>query len=253
MNERAAQLAQRGGLARAVVENSQYRHQIFFRLDSIADSLYVFIDGDGSPWTHEGSQPARDPTPRRPLALELAARTPRSTLYVGRPCYFTVRADPYCTSRLWTSDRYSQPIVDSMAATVNRFVAEHGFRHTVVIGYSGGGTLAMLMAQKVDSISAVVTIGANLDVAAWTRWHAYLSLAGSLDPAAQAQLPPSIQQLHLTGGRDLNVPETINTEFLYKLSPEQIWRFPAFDHVCCWVEQWANILPRIDAMMIAAN
>jgi hypothetical protein len=30
-------------------------------------------------------------------------------------------------------------------------------------------------------------------------------------------------------------------------------RFPAFDHVCCWAEQWADIFPRIDALAVAAD
>jgi hypothetical protein len=253
LNERAIRLAQRAGLRTAVIEGIAYRHQIYFQLRSSGDSLLVFIEGDGSPWTGDGTAPMRDPTPRRPLALELATRTPRSILFLGRPCYFMVHSDAACTPRIWTSDRYSQSVVESMAAALNRFAADHDYRHTVLVGYSGGGSLAMLMAPHIASITAVVTIAANLDVAAWTRWHDYLPLSGSLDPATQAPLAASIRQLHLVGGRDANVPESINDRFFSTLRPEQLLRFPGFDHVCCWVEQWADILPLIDALAITVN
>jgi dienelactone hydrolase len=164
-----------------------------------------------------------------------------------------VHSDAACTPRIWTSDRYSQSVVESMAAALNRFAADHGYRHTVLVGYSGGGSLAMLMAPHIASITAVVTIAANLDVAAWTRWHDYLPLSGSLDPATQAPLAASIRQLHLVGGRDANVPESINDRFFSTLRPEQLLRFPGFDHVCCWVEQWADILPLIDALAITVD
>ena len=247
------QLARRAGLKTAVIEGTSYRHQIYFQLASNQNSLFVFIEGDGSPWTSDGKRPSHDPTPRRPLALELATRTPRSVLYLGRPCYFAVHLDGACAPRVWTSDRYSQAIVESMAVAVNRFAAGHEYRQTVLVGYSGGGTLAVLMAPHITSITAVVTIAANLDVAAWTRWHDYLPLSGSLDPATEAPLATSIRQLHLVAGRDRNVPESINDKVLSRLRPEQIWHFPAFDHACCWVEQWSSILAALDAMLVTVS
>lgn len=252
LNDRAIHLAGRHGLVSAVIDGTQYRHQIFYQLGTDRNSLFVFIDGDGSPWSHAGAEPARDPTPHRAIALELATNTPHSVLYLGRPCYFTVHSDSACTARIWTSDRYSKSVVESLAAVVNRFAAEYRYSHTVLIGYSGGGTLAALMAQYIASVS-VVTIAANLDVAAWASFHNYLPLTGSLNPAMQAPLSDSIRQLHLVGGRDMNVPEAINRRYFDTLRPEQIWRFANFDHVCCWVEQWSSILPRIDERVSAAD
>jgi hypothetical protein len=237
----------------AVTVGSRFRHQIFFRLDSSRDLLLVFIDGDGSPWTRDGRAPTPDPTPRRPMALELAMRTHYAILYLGRPCNFSVRTDPICRPELWTSERYSESTVASMAAAVNRFAADHGYRHTALVGYSGGGTLAFLMARNIGSVTAVVTIAANLDVAAWTQWHDYLPLAGSLDPATQPPLAASIRQLHLVAGRDVNVPESLNVRFFQTLRADQVIRFPRFDHVCCWAEHWPEILARIDATGILAT
>jgi pimeloyl-ACP methyl ester carboxylesterase len=247
--ERAGRLAQQDGLGASVVQGTQYRHEVFISAAPRGSVLYVFIDGDGSPWSDNGGEPARDPTPRRPLALELAVRTPRSVMYLGRPCYFLARSDSACRPSVWTSERYSAGVVESLVAVVNRFVQDSDYRSAILIGYSGGGTLAVLMAPHIPSTAALVTIGANLDVAAWSSWHGYVPLEGSLNPAAQAPLKPNIRQWHLVGGRDLIAPESVSRRYLDTLRQDQTWRFPAFDHACCWVEQWPNILARIDAAL----
>jgi hypothetical protein len=248
-DDRTQQFAQHSGLTSAIVQGAGFRHQVFASQGAPADVLYVFIEGDGSPWTHAGTVVARDPTPTRTLALELAVRTPHSILYLGRPCYFQVRIDAVCTPDIWTSGRYAIQVVDSMAAAVNRYAASGGFGHLVLIGYSGGGALAVLMAPHVPTTLIVITIAANLDVDAWVRHHHYLPLDGSLNPALQAPLPASIQQWHLIGERDLNVPENLNQRYFDSLSPDRIWRFSEFDHSCCWVEQWPQILARLDRAM----
>jgi hypothetical protein len=177
--DRARGFAQRHALTASVIQGAQFRHEIFASSQRVDEALYVFIEGDGSPWADDGTVAARDPTPLRPLALELAARTPHSVLYLGRPCYFHAHTDTACSPDLWTSARYSRQIVDSMAAATNRYAASGGFAHVILIGYSGGGALAILMAPQVPATRAVITIAANLDVASWVRLHGYLPLQGS--------------------------------------------------------------------------
>ena len=249
-------LERSAGLSASLVQGTLYRHETLTnqsaaRAASAASArLYVFLEGDGSPWSEDGQRPAADPTPHEPLGLELAARsTDHTVLYVGRPCYFSAHADPACTPDLWTGARYSTGVVDSMAAVVNRYVDEHGFAPVVLVGYSGGGTLAVLMAPRIPSVRAVVTIAANLDVAAWTRLHGYLPLTGSLDPSTQPPLESPLIQIHLVGGHDSNVPGHLNQQYLRAQENPQIWQYPSFDHVCCWVKQWPTILKRLDASL----
>lgn len=243
---RAERIADHGGLTESIVQGGEFRHQIFHADRGETDLLYVFIESDGAPWVDGGTRISADPTPRRPLALQLAARTPGSVLYLGRPCYFSVRADNGCTSDLWTSARYSARVVDSMASVLNRYVTAGGFRRAVLIGYSGGGTLAMLTAPRVRAVTTVITIAGNLDIEAWTRWHRYLPLDGSLNPATEQPLPAAIEQRHLAGGRDVNVPLAVNARLLDSMPPAHVWVYADFDHVCCWVEQWDAILERLE-------
>ncbi len=237
-----------GPLTRAIVPGTVFRHDIAFedgRQDAV---LRVFIEGDGTPWDADGQPPAANPTPRYPLALALARATPPPVLYLGRPCYFRVAMDPGCAPPLWTAGRYSESVVDSMTAALTAFISAHGYRRATLIGYSGGGTLAVLIAPRVPATVAVITVAANLDTDGWTRLHGYLPLTGSLNPATESPLPEGIVQLNLLGGRDTNVPERASQRYLQRLRDDQVWRYPGFDHRCCWEREWPSILKRIGAI-----
>lgn len=247
LTAQAARTASQAGLAASVVPGRRYQHQVFARSPLTGTPLFVFIDGDGSPWRHGGSYAARDPTPDHPLALELATRTGGSVIYLGRPCYFAARKDPACAPPVWTSGRYSTEVVESIAAVVNRYAAENHSRCVVFVGYSGGGAISVLAAPLVPTACGVVTIAADLDIDAWTGLHHYLPLKGSLNPAAQAPLDSHIGQWHLVGDRDSNVPPLLSRRYLDRLPIGHLWHFSTFDHTCCWVEQWPAILARIES------
>jgi hypothetical protein len=247
-----AQEALRAGLKIDMVQGAAYKHVTYVDAsstepnDAARTPLYVFIEGDGLPWRRHGTQVSRDPTPRNPLGLALAIRTRGPRLYVGRPCYFSAINDPACNPRVWTSERFSAAVVASMAAVVNHYCAARCGGGVVLIGYSGGGVLAVLMAPLVPSTTAVVTIAADLDTDAWARWHGYSPLEGSLNPATLPALPSRIREWHLVGDRDTVVPPELSRRYLHRVNQDYVWHF-AFDHVCCWVQQWPELFSRIDA------
>jgi hypothetical protein len=241
----AHRLARGHGLQPLLLQGTSYQHHAFAALRDDAGMLVLFIDGDGSPWTKGGRQVAADPTPRAPLALELAVETPAAVLYLGRPCYLEAPRPPQCTPAVWTSGRYSTTVVASMSAAANAFIAEHHFASVLLVGYSGGGTLAALMAPQVRHVAGVVSIAGNLDPAAWTRLHGYLPLDESLNPALQPPLPDTLKQWYLVGGRDNNVPAAVAARYLQRIRPERLWSYPEFDHVCCWKREWPGIFARI--------
>jgi hypothetical protein len=245
--ERAARLAGRTGFQAEIVSGKPFLHQVFVKWTG-GDSLSIFIEGDGSPWIRQGRTVSEDPTPRRALALELAARTPGSVLYLGRPCYFGARSDSTCEARRWTFDRYSAATVASMAAVANRLAEGHAVTHITLVGYSGGGTLALLMAPRVHAVERVITVAGNLDVEQWTRYHGYEALDGSLDPASQEPLGAAIEQWHLLGDRDLTVPPELVRRYLERAAPERVLHFPTFDHRCCWAQSWPRIWARIEGV-----
>jgi pimeloyl-ACP methyl ester carboxylesterase len=239
--ERADRDARAAGLEPQLIEGKGFRHRAYVPRQLSGDVLIVFIEGDGLPWTRGGTEIAADPTPQWPLALELAAATPGTVLYLGRPCYFGLQNDPGCKPDLWTFARYSNAVVDSMATAAGQTARSLGATKVVLVGYSGGGTMAVLMATRIPQAVAVVTVAANLDIDAWTERHAYLPLKDSLNPALEAPLPRGIGQWHLVGGRDTDVPPDSVARYLERAPAAHVQRFEDFDHRCCWRDAWPSI------------
>lgn len=244
-SSRLSRFAADVGIAEVIVRGDRFRHRIFAnRLAAAADAdlLFVFIEGDGRPWTNGGRTPARDPTARRPLGFQLFLATAQPALYVTRPCYEGLR-DPGCTVELWTSARYSTAVVDSLAAALRAGPQPAADRELVLVGYSGGGVLAALLATRLPRVAGVISVAANLDVAAWTARHDYLPLVDSLDPAREPAMA-GFAHVALTGGKDDKVPPATIAEYLETHPGTVVLEYPVFDHVCCWQRDWADILPR---------
>jgi dienelactone hydrolase len=224
------------------VTGTKYRHLVAQAEAADHGPIHIYVEHDGVPWVRPDVV-SSDPTPRYPLALEMMARDEGNRVYLGRPCYFGLKDDLGCSARLWTDARYSDEVVHSLAEVVNRIVATRRKTDAVVlIGYSGGGTITWLMAKHIPAATAVVTVAANLDVAAWTTLHDFTPLAGSLDPAKEAPLPQRIRQVHMVGGRDSNVPPALTRSVAVRQADTKVIEIAAFDHVCCWIERWPGLL-----------
>lgn len=240
----ARRLATAAGLPVRIVAGDPFRHLLVERRTPAAAGArrFVFIEGDGRPFVAGGTRVAPDPTPARPLALELALRTPGEVVYLGRPCYHGLGADAGCTAALWTGARYSEAVVQSLAAAIRATFAAGDDSDLVLVGYSGGGTLAVLLAARLPEVRSVVTIAANLDVGAWARFHRYPPLTASLDPAQLAARPGGARMVHLIAGRDAVVPPALIAGYLAAHAGEPVGEFAGFDHACCWVDAWPAIL-----------
>jgi hypothetical protein len=236
--------AQTAGLERIEVPTERFTHLIY-RSRTVGsttvppDMLVVYLDGDGTPGSG-GAEPSTDPTPREPLALSLLIRSSHPAIYLTRPCYNGTQNQAACSNRLWTSARYSPTVVNSMAAALGRYAHGLGNPPLVLVGYSGGGTLAMLMAAQTPKLKGVITIAANLDTDAWTAAHGYLPLEGSLNPARLDDL--AVPTVHLIGENDVNVAPAMLTDYFSNHPRAQVWRYGSFDHRCCWVEKWPALL-----------
>jgi hypothetical protein len=248
-------LAASHGLTREVVSGNGFDHLIHRRPALSAGSesakgIHVYLEGDGRPWVTR-HRIASDPTPGNPLALRLMVEDPAPVLFVGRPCYQGFALAEGCRSGLWTHDRYSPEVVQSMVSAIEHALPPSERPPLTLIGYSGGGVLAMLIAERLEGVAGVITVAANLDIDAWADHHRYSRLTGSLNPARQGPLDPRIRQIHLTGDRDRQVPPWTIERFR-AVNPDATFKsIPGFDHRCCWLEQWPRILG--DALLPSAR
>ena len=218
--------------------------------------LHVYIEGDGVPYPSR-FQIATDPSPRYPLMLQLMQYDRDNSIYLGRPCYFTgaifAASTPSelngagCSFHDWTDARYSETIIASMTSALRNFLARHPAKGVTLIGHSGGGTIATLMAARMPEVDQLVTLAANLDTRAWTRYHHYSPLTSSLNPAANIS-HLNAHQLHLAGARDDNVPPALIAPFVESLG-QQLLILPDADHTCCWQAHWPGLLQKIEQQM----
>ena len=243
--ERIDRIANAAGFIRNTVSGDPFEHLILTEnTEGVGyTDLHIYIEGDGSPWI-ANRWVATDPTPRSPVMLELMQLDPGPTLYLGRPCYFGLQQN--CESVHWTSGRYSETVVESMIVALNTTIEQLDLRGDIVlIGHSGGGVLAMLLAPRIPNVDTLVTLAANLDIDRWTQYHGYSPLLLSLNPATQAPLPDHIVQLHLVGESDSNVPIQLVRPVVDREPDAQLLQYPGYDHNCCWAEIWPSILDRL--------
>ena len=238
-SERFAQTAGTMGFEQQVVTGTGFRHVLFWKDRQRSGAiLHVYIDDDGTP--DIGGYPAADPTSRSPLTLRLLDLDPGPAMLLGRPCYYGLAEDPGCRPELWLDERYSGAVVASMAAALHESLTQGSYRHIVLFGHSGGGTLAVLLAGRVPETAAVVTVAANLDIDAWALSRGARPFVGSLNPARQPALPASVLQRHYAGGRDEIVPPEVTRKGLNPGVPLTV--IPDYDHRCCWEKLWPDLL-----------
>ena len=234
------------GFDRQLVRGSGFDHVVYRsgRHDRSVRRLHIYLEGDGSPWRTRTDVSA-DPTPRDPVALALMGRDSKPAFYLGRPCYNGLAGAPDCNAALWTNRRYGPEVIDSMEAALSRLIAPTPDAALIFIGYSGGGTLAMLLAERFAQTGAVITIAGNLDINRWTEHHGYSPLVGSFDPAKRQPLPAKIAQIHYVGGRDTVVPSRLTRAFVKDQDGNAVLvEHDDFGHHCCWVSEWTAILGR---------
>lgn len=231
------------------ISAGRFNFQVFMPRHKSTD-LVVYVEGDGLAWL-DSATPSSDPTPSNPLGLRLALRHPgNNAAYLGRPCQY----DPenivrICRKTDWTDGRYSKEIVDAANLALNELKQRMGARQINLVGYSGGGTLAALMAARRGDVRLLVTIAAVLDHTEWTAQLGLSPLAASLNPIDDWELLRTLPQVHFVGQADkvtgwMAVQRYIN---LGQDAPITVRTLESFDHACCWVAAWPQLWQELHA------
>jgi dienelactone hydrolase len=216
------------------------------RAASRSDTLTVYLEGDGLAWITR-SQASVNPTPLEPTALRLALRHPGAAVaYLARPCQYVEGSGARnCAMTYWTDRRFSPEVVAAMDEAVDQLKAHAGARRITLVGFSGGGAIAALVAGGRSDMHMLITVAGNLDTAAWTRHHGITPLKGSLNPADQWQLLRGVRQVHFVGSDDSVVPEEVIRSYINRYPTAQrpkLRVLQGFGHHCCWEQQWADLI-----------
>jgi pimeloyl-ACP methyl ester carboxylesterase len=234
--EEARALGRSAGFSDAAVDAAGFRLFGLLRQGESGDDLRVYIEGDGAPWIR-AYQPPDDPTPERPLALGLAARDGGTRVaYLARPCQYL--SSRRCEPKFWSTERFSPEVVAAYQSALDQLKSRSGATRLRLVGYSGGGVIAALLAASRPDVAELLTVAAPLDTEAWVRHHDITPLAGE-NPADRAEGLKSLAQHHWVGGRDEVVPAGVVHGFARRAGrPLAVSEVPGYDHECCWVDDW---------------
>jgi pimeloyl-ACP methyl ester carboxylesterase len=203
--------------------------------------LTIYIEGDGLSWESR-YKPSEDPTPLRATGFELALQHPGAAAYLARPCQFTAAADwGQCHVRWWTSHRFGEKVVQSASQAVDQLKANTKASRIVLVGYSGGGAIAALLAARRNDVDALVTVAGTLDHEWISSHHRTDRLLGSLNPADMTAQLQRVPQLHFSGSQDKVIPPEQARSFAWRFSPNapiRIHEVPEYGHQCCWADGW---------------
>ena len=219
----------------------------FHSFNQQGNLLTVYLEGDGLAWITP-TLPSTDPTPLNPVALQLALAQPSGAVaYLARPCQF-VFGYSECAQRFWTNARFSREVISSTTEALDQLKIKFGAKDLQLVGYSGGATIALLVAAERQDVRNVITVAGNVDHDAWTAWHRLQPLDASDNPVRHREALQSIRQVHLVGEEDRVIPPRLTLEFDAGYRPDaptSVVVVPAYDHICCWVDSWPVLWKRL--------
>lgn len=242
----ADRLARSAGMTKAMVGTNGFVLATYQRIDAPGQPLSIYIEGDGFAWKSR-RQLSDDPTPIDPIALRLAVQDPAANVaYLARPCqYLHVQERRRCTQDHWSKQRFSEDVIGAFDQAISQFVNRTRASGVNLIGYSGGGAVAALVAARRYDVVSLRTVAGNLDHGAFTTHHGVTPLTGSLNPAAYGRALARVPQRHFIGTADKTIPPTIFTAFTHHLPSQRcvhLTSVPDASHAQGWVEEWRHLL-----------
>lgn len=231
--------------------NTQHFTLIAFLAPVIhSDTLSIYIEGDGLAWLTR-TQASPNPTPTNPVALKLALLNKQGNVaYLARPCQYTNAAEAYnCNPHYWTDGRFAPEVITSMDQAIEALKQKTQARTIRLIGFSGGGSVAALVAARRNDVSYLVTLAGNLDHTAWTQHHGVSPLSDSINPVNIAADLRNTRQIHFSGSLDKVIPHSTTAHYRSVFTHSDSARFiviPNTRHNCCWSAVWPELQHYID-------
>ena len=241
----ADSVAAEAHLTKQPIQTSTFKLAAYSRTNEPGKPLTIYIEGDGRAWLSK-HELAPDPTPFHLMMLRLAAMDPSwNVAYLGRPCqYDSTATQKPCESAYWSNKRFSEEVITSTNEAVDALKKESGASEIHLIGYSGGGAVAVLVAAKRQDVASLRTIAGNLDPDALNEYHHATPLDG-LDPMDVAFKISVIPQRHFIGTEDKVVPDFISKNFMQASGNGpciQRTSVPGATHHSGWEERWPELL-----------
>ena len=244
--ENAHRLARDAGLTPQILKGGTFALQTYHRLGRSTGPLRVYIEGDGFAWINRG-RISPNPTPHNPVALKLAAsdHSP-AVFYVGRPCqYVGVGSNRQCTKRYWTSHRFAPEVIETTSAVIEQAKKLAGATAVELVGFSGGGAVAVLVASLRSDVVGIRTVAGNLDHVTLNQQKKVAPLTGSLNAVDVAAKVSVIPQVHYVGVDDDIVGDIVAEVYRNRAGRTDciaIRRVSGVSHTEGWDDMWRDLV-----------
>ncbi|MBI1309242.1 MAG: alpha/beta hydrolase [Proteobacteria bacterium] len=199
----------------------------------------IYIEGDGRAFI-TSSQPSGDPTPPYPVGLLLMQADPEAdALYIARPCQWLRGAECKAGYKVWTLERFTPAVVQAYVDVVAE--ESHG-QPVELVGFSGGGFLALQVAARLDNVTAVRTVSGNVDPAYVNEIHKATPMEIAPWPESYGRLR-GVPQVLYVGRQDKIVPPEVVQRWVEQQQPECVQVVTEDGgHEQGWVERWARLV-----------
>lgn len=238
-------IARDNGLAKEYITSGCFVLLTYSRFDAPADILRVYIEGDGKAWKTR-RRLSDDPTPSNPVALGLAASDRSSRVaYIARPGQYQRPDARPCDPTYWSERRFAPEVIDAVNGAIDKLKLDSRSKNIELVGYSGGGAIAVLIAARRQDVISLRTIAGNLDHVAFSNYHGVSPLKGSLNPIDVASTLRLLPQRHFIGSDDKTIPPYIIESFIEKTgdaSHSRVTKVKGAGHSCGWREKWQKLL-----------
>lgn len=207
----------------------------------------IYIEGDGLSWMSK-TRASLDPTPKNPVALHLSSRDKTDNVaWLARPCQYSGLLDKSvpCDAAYWTDKRYAPEVAAAYGAALDEIKRRYDITGFNLVGFSGGGTIAAIMAGSRDDILSLRTVAGNLDHRAHSAFHGVSPLEGSLNPPEFAGKLATVPQVHFIGGQDNVVPPAILHSYLQAVGESSCVQYQFIQeaaHEEGWVDKWPDLM-----------
>lgn len=243
-----SKVASSNGFKPAYVKAEPFNLATYQKITQPGKDVNIYIEGDGRNWISR-TVLSKDPSPRASTVMQLASLDPSpNVVYLARPCQYSPKdLKTVCKPKLWSQARYSPAVINALNVAINEIKKKSKSKKVNLIGYSGGGTLAVLIASKRKDVASIRTIAGNLDLRTMDKIHNTTPLHESIDPMHVAASVKHIPQIHFCGAKDKVVPPVVALNFIRaaKLNPKTVVVVKDASHDKNWNKHWPELLKRV--------
>ena len=245
-NVTADKIAENANFGKAYLETKNFTLTAYYHFTKPGEPFNIYIEGDGNAWSNR-THLSEDPTPRNSLVLKLAIIDPSPNVaYLARPGQYPVPCSTLIPDPCyWSDKRFSQEVVTSVNEAINQLAYLANSAKINLIGYSGGGAIAVLVAAHRKDVLSLRTIAGNLDSDAVNKYHHVSALSGSLNPIDFVEKIKDLPQRHFVGSNDKVVPVFITESFVKQMGDKDFKRITVVKgatHAKGWRERWKELL-----------